>query len=90
METSIKNPLIFLLNTERNQEMISSFNCIVDVLTHSSGIESAKKSIETDLTIYFYDYFSIIIEENSIKVIQKKFPNQSYTSFKNNTILIFS
>lgn len=91
MKTNIKNPLTFLVNTEKNNEMIISFNCIVEAFTTSNNIEEAKQRLESELPDFHSNYFSIDLgNNNKIIVKQKKFPSQNFSSIASREILIFS
>lgn len=88
MKTTIKNALNFLVNTEKNNEMITSFNCILEILTNSENLKDAKSKLETDLPHYYSDYFSIDLENyDKIIVKQKKFPGQNFSSAGSKLIL---
>lgn len=59
MKAIIENPLTFLINKRKNEEMLCSFNHLLDAITSSKDLEELKKNVATSLPYKHVKYFNV-------------------------------
>jgi hypothetical protein len=72
MKPVIENPLSFLVNKRKNEEMLCSFNHLLDAITSSKDLDELKKNVATSLPYKHVKYFDVGFGSNHMWMHQSE------------------